>query len=115
MREEQLIRVEKFEELKAGMLVAYHPCSWCAGRHRFMLLLRDDRDGIDSSGRILRERSWTHAPSTKCSTADSLPDLLSDVAVSRGRVYRIVEANPQAETTEAATVRPKKRTKAGVR
>lgn len=115
MSEERLIRVEKFEELKAGMLVVYRPCTVCFESHRTMLLKRSDKEGpCAATGEMVDERGWRILPSPSC--RDDPPESdLTEAAVARGAVYRIVEANPQVETTEAETARPKKRERVAAR
>lgn len=114
MSEEHEELVTDFASLRARMLVVVkRPGCGCA-KHRGMIIGR--YDGETACGWI--GPSWSIVP--RAHGDHDLPHtngelVVSSRAVAEGRVYRIVEANPQAETAEAAEVRPKKRERAGVR
>lgn len=108
MIEERLVRVERFEELRAGSYLVYRDCSWCHAEHRFMCLSDGVRTGEDAQGRIETTRGWTVVPSPRhCEQWRRFR--IVDAAVNRGAVYRIATDEPKAQETKRTRVKERAR------
>ncbi len=107
--EEKLVLVERFEELRAGMLVVVKPCNAgqrfphpCTGQHRAMLLravAADDPMWEPSEA----EHAFTFAPDPWTGPRRfATPPTIGQGAVRTGRVWRVVVEIPPADVGEVA-------------
>lgn len=108
MSEERLVRVERFEELRAGLYLVYRDCSWCYAEHRFMCLSRSVQTGEDACGRIETTRGWTVVPSPRCCERWRRFRIV-EAAVNRGAIYRIVTDEPKSQETKRTRVKERAR------
>ena len=89
---ERLVLVERFEDLRAGMLVVVKPCE-CGGAHRMMLI--DCREPGCTCLVMLPQPSCLHGRDQG----------ISEWTVSRGVVFRVVDDTEQTE--QVTTARPR--------
>lgn len=85
---EELRRVERFEELRAGMIVVVMACDDCGRNHRGMLsqFLPDNQCLCPSSGETVREDVWEICPEGACGA-----NVFGAAAVAAGFVYVVVD------------------------
>ncbi len=98
---EKLVRVERFEELRAGMLVVGKPCLACGRAHRGILMsIRPcSQDG----------RCFTLLPTPPCGSDECH---IGPGAVKTGRIYRVVDG---LEASDSSTSHRHTRKPAGER
>lgn len=97
---EKLRKCERFEELRAGMLVVLRDCKWgCPRPHRVLLI--DYAHAVDTENPvdgITIGRGWEALPAPSAPHASRSRFWVTERPVQEGRVY-IVETGVDKETT----------------
>lgn len=106
---EELIRVERFEELRAGDYIELRDCAICGAAHRGILLRLVTTSGM-LRGRAITNPAWQHEPPAH--PRAKAHNEIGDYAVSERRVYR-VETGLEASTTETKSKRHPKPARVG--
>jgi hypothetical protein len=116
---EELVLVDRFEDLRAGDLVVVKDCPWCgARRHSDML----SRLSLPVRGEVARDVDWSPSSPPRMWSAvrpvckevarrfgDKCSHwILTEITVDERRVFKVV-IPPSVETEEAETERPLER------
>ena len=108
---EELVRVERFEELRAGMLVVLDPCGECGGRHRTMLVTHQETaPGPLITDEWVELEGWQYAPGMPCDDAwgdIDFPPAITPLTVERGALFRVIDGlEAPSQTTSRRHLKP---------
>lgn len=101
---EELKLVERFEELRAGMIVVIENCIQCGQRMRALLLRY--KNGLSLRSYPEETNGWEIVPRCPKEPAHSW---LTPIAIQQKRVYRILDGLESPHTTTQETEKPKER------
>lgn len=84
---ERLVRVERFEELRAYDVIRIIPCAWCGLSHRGWLFTLDVEPVHDPSFNRRVAPAWKFLPMLLC---EDQPTVVTGRTVARGCVFKVV-------------------------
>ena len=97
---EKLRRVERFEELRAGMVVVISPCLWCVNKHRGILTRRETGRSVSPDGGAWHGARFLFLPEVH-EDDQSLSLSVTALGVAQGRIFIVEDGLEDTKTTEA--------------
>lgn len=111
-RREPAVLVERFDDLREGMIVWVVGCLFCGRRHRSIVAGPPQASNVSAPGHdpkpaVVREV----VPRSPCLPPRYRRTVVSNVNVAERRVYRVVDAKLDADTTGERTAMEMERTR----
>lgn len=103
---ERLVRVERFEELREGMIVVVNPCRWCTGTHRHMVMSAPEMEPSEGPEGISEKLSCAVEPPASC-------DPIAEWRVTpvNGNVFRVLDGLKSPSQVVSTTEKQKETVK----
>lgn len=106
--DERLEQVRDWSELRTLLRVVIKSCRYCGRDHEVTLTRQQEVRHHTADGRIDWGVAWVAEPRPDCAKDARAPLVVARLAVTEGRVFRVVDDALESETTREVE-RPKER------